>query len=123
MEQVFSREVVFLLALSVAGEVLGNVWGFYRAFPAYDIVTHFVGGALVSSIAIKFLYRHLKHHSYVTNIVFTLGIGALWEILEFSLDLVFGLGMQPSLADTMVDLVMVTGAAIVVNFIYYYKTK
>ncbi|MBI4044184.1 MAG: DUF2238 domain-containing protein [Candidatus Diapherotrites archaeon] len=123
MGQVFSRETVFLLLLALAGEIIGNVYGFYRLFPAFDIVTHFIGGALVSSIAVKFLYNKLHRHSYFVNVVFTLGIGAFWEITEFTADLLFGLGMQGSLNDTMVDLVMVGLAAIIVNSIYSSKKQ
>ncbi|MDO8633715.1 MAG: DUF2238 domain-containing protein [archaeon] len=119
----FSRETVFLLLLALAGEIIGNVYGFYRIFPAFDLVTHFVGGALVSSIAIKFLYNKLQRHSFFVNVVFTMGIGAFWEIIEFTADLLFHLGMQGSLNDTMVDLVMVASAAIIINFIYYSKKQ
>ncbi len=119
---VFSVEIVFLLVLFILFEFAGNAFGFYNLFPAYDIVTHFLGGALVSSVAIKFLYEYLKKYSYPVNIVFTTGIGAMWEMIEFLLDLLFGFGMQNGLNDTMVDLIMVMSAAIVVNFIEYWKT-
>lgn len=123
MQKVFSPETVFLLVLSITGEVVGNLFNFYRVFPAFDIATHFVGGALVSTIAIKYLYSKLQSHAYAINIVFTMGIGALWELIEFGIDLLLKTRMQNSLNDTMVDLAMVTLAAIIVNAIYSGKRK
>ncbi len=121
MAQTFSKETIFLLVFALLGEIYGNVFGWYAIFPAFDIVTHFVGGALVASLAIKFLFKHLKHFSYFVNVVFTMGVGAFWEIIEFTADLLFHVGMQNGLNDTMVDMVMVTFAAIIINFIYYAK--
>lgn len=123
MARDFSRETVFLLLLALTGEIIGNFYGFYKMFPAFDIVTHFVGGALVSSIAIKFLYNKLGTHSYFVNVVFTMGVGVLWEIIEFIADLLFNFGLQGSLNDTMVDMIMVTAAAIIINFTYYSKKQ
>ena len=42
-------------------------------------------------------------------------------MVEFFLDLLFGLGMQNGLNDTMVDMIMVMSAAIIVNFIEHWK--
>lgn len=118
MASSFSRETVFLLILSLLGEVIGNVFGLYKAIPAYDIVTHFIGGALVSSLIIKYFYEKLGRQSFFINVFFTMGVGALWEIFEFFADLLFMKGMQNGLNDTMVDLIMVTSAAIIINLIY-----
>ena len=117
----FSVEIVFLLALFIVFEFSGNFFRLYDLFEAYDIVTHFLGGALVASVSIKFLFQYLKNYSYALNVVFTTGIGAVWEMVEFFLDLLFGFGLQNGLNDTMVDLMMVMSAAIIVNFIERWK--
>lgn len=116
-KMLFSIEIVFLLALFIVFEFSGNFFGLYDLFPAYDIVTHFLGGALVASVSIKFLFQFLKNYSYAVNVVFTTGIGAVWEMAEFFLDLFFGFGLQNGLNDTMTDMMMVFSAAIIVNFI------
>ena len=112
---------IFLLALFVLLEIAGTTLNFYNLHPGFDIVMHFLGGALLASLSVNFLAKHLKHYSYPVNIFFTTGIGAFWEIIEFFIDLLFGYMTQPSLRDTIVDLIMVFLAAIVVNLIHYLK--
>ena len=56
--------------------------------------------------------------------LFALGVGALWEIFEFTMDSLFGMNMQkpmlgdPSgLTDTMWDLIVDALGALVVSFL------
>ncbi len=123
MAKFFSKELVFLLIIAFSLEIIGNALGFYMVFEGYDIVTHFIGGALVSAFGIKILLPFLKQQAYFVNVVFTVGVGGFWEVTEFTLDLLFNLGLQSSLFDTMIDLVMVILAAIIINLIYFYKNR
>lgn len=123
MEKLFSPQIIFLILLVVIGEVLGNVFGLYRSLAAFDIVTHFVGGALACHLAIKYLKQKFGKTTFTASVLITMGIGALWEIIEFFADLLFGLKMQGSLNDTMVDLIMVSSAAIIVNLLNYLTQK
>ena len=123
MGKLVSTETIFLFVLFVLGEFFGNVFNLYRTLVAWDIVTHFVGGALVSSIVISFLHEYLKKYYYAVNVAITLGVGTAREIIEFLADKMFGLGLQPSLNDTMVDLIMVFSAAVIINLIFWYRKR
>ena len=123
MANFFSRETLFLLVIFVSGELMGNILGFHKTLMEYDTFMHFVGGALVASLLATYLMEKLKGFSYAVNVFFTLGIGALWEVFEFMSDKFVGFTLQPSLEDTMVDLVVVFSAAVVVNLIYWRKYR
>ena len=49
---------------------------------------------------------------------FSIGMGALWEIFEFSMDQLFNLNMQKSgLIDTMWDLIVDTAGALFISLV------
>jgi hypothetical protein len=123
LKKYITRETVFLASFWAVFEFAGNAFRYYDSFPAWDILTHFLGGALVASVAIIFLLENLKKFSYRVNVIFTLGVGGAWEITEFLIDLAFGTHTQVGLNDTMVDLIMVFSAAVIVNLIHYYTRK
>jgi len=57
---------------------------------------------------------------------FAIAIGTMWEILEFSLDQLFGFNMQKSgLLDTMTDLIIDAVGAVFASSVafVYFKTK
>lgn len=117
----FSRETLFLILVFAAGEFMGNFFGFHKTLAGYDIVMHFVGGALVSSLIINLLVERLGSYSYITNVFVTLGVGGAWEIIEFLSDTFLGTLTQPSLFDTMKDMIVVLCAAVITNLIYWYR--
>ena len=121
--KLLSRETKFLLAIFIAGEIMGNILGFHTSLREYDTFMHFVGGALVASLIAAFLIERLKQFSYAINVFVTLGAGAAWEIFEFSIDRFLGFHTQSGLEDTMIDLIIVFSAAIAVNIIYWAKYK
>lgn len=123
MQNTFSKERLFLLIIAVLLEILGNFLGFYNILAGYDLATHFIGGALVTTFAIEYFLANLKKHSYLINIVFTAGIGGLWEITEFLADTLFGWSLQRGLQDTIIDMIMVVSAAIIINFLYYMRRR
>jgi hypothetical protein len=94
---------------------LGEVHGYYTKFWWWDIILH-TGSAIafgfIGFIVLFILYKGDKiKASPITIAIFTfffaLGIGAVWEIFEFSMDQIFGLTMQKSgLIDTMWDLIV-----------------
>jgi len=120
---ILSRETKFLLVVFIAGEIMGFALNFHNILLEYDTFMHFVGGALVASLLAQSLIEFLGKFSYITNVFVTLGVGAAWEIAEFLADRVLGTTLQPSLGDTMVDLIIVLFAAIAVNIIYSMKHK
>lgn len=107
---------------------LGNVLELYEKFASYDMIVHFLMGGLLALLSIYLLNltvykkdrsRHNLFFTFVFMILFSMGIGALWEIWEFSGDILFNLGSQryidyagnllvgqKALLDTMIDLCM-----------------
>ncbi len=110
---------------------LGEVRGYYTRFWWWDIALHTFSGLLLGMIG--FLLVHLLNETEDVDVhmkpgfvaffafLFAVGIGAVWEIFEYGMDVTFGLDMQkamwgdPSgLTDTMWDLIVdVLGAAVI----------
>lgn len=106
---------------------LGSVLEFYNKFPAWDMIIHFLMGAVLAVLSIYILNytvykkdksRHNLFFTFLFMLLFSLGISALWEIWEFCGDLLFNIGAQryiengityigqKALMDTMLDLCM-----------------
>lgn len=88
-------EIEFFLFIIVFFQfIVGEAQGFYGKLPFYDNLTHFFFPFLVSVIGFTSAYSlyvsgRLKvsiRMMIFIMIVFTLGIGAFWELLEFSSD-------------------------------------
>ncbi len=110
---------------------LGEVRDYYERFWWWDLVLHATAGLLLGLLGFMIVYilnedRHVDLHmrpSFLALFAFSFsqGIGALWEIFEFTMDQLFGMTMQkpmlgdPSgLTDTMWDLIVnAFGAAII----------
>lgn len=110
---------------------LGEIWEYYERFWWWDIALHATAGLLLG--AFGFMIVYILNENEVVDLhmrpsflaafafFFAVGIGALWEIFEFTMDQCFGLTMQkpmlgdPSgLTDTMWDLIVDTvGAAVI----------
>ena len=117
-------ELNFLIVLSLYLSVSGNVQGwYYHFYPFYDKVAH-----LVSSITIAVLgfvaavimdrYTEIKMNRPMIVffiIIFTMAIGSFWEITEFVSDNLFGTQLQPSLGDTMHDLIFDLAGGIIIG--------
>lgn len=110
---------VILLWWLVADMVLGRAFHLYETSLWYDKALHLGNSALVGYIAFLFVYAlHLTGRlrtswklDGVIIVVTALGVGALWEIVEYFADLAFARGAQGSplqrpLDDTMWDLVL-----------------
>jgi hypothetical protein len=109
---------------------LGEVRDYYQRFWWWDAVLHTISGLLLGLLGFMFVYilnedRHVDLHmrpSFVALFAFffAVGLGALWEIFEFTMDRSFGTNMQPptvgdpsGLTDTIYDLIVDTvGAAV-----------
>jgi len=102
--------IVFSLYLHASGRLLGLYPLFY---PFYDKIGHFIGSvtiALLGFASVMIIEQHSKlrlnkSHIVFFIIIFTLSIGAFWEIFEFMIDKFFKIGYQYSLNDTMYDLI------------------
>lgn len=118
------------IAFVFAALFLGEVRDYYTRFWWWDIALHTSSGALLGILG--FLLVHVLNETedvglhlrpdFVALFAFTfsLAIGALWEILEFTLDATLGLNMQKPMAgdpsgltDTMWDLIVDAAGALV----------
>ncbi|MDX1579126.1 MAG: hypothetical protein R3266_11610, partial [Gemmatimonadota bacterium] len=121
---------------------LGEVRGYYLRFWWWDIALHTASGFLLGILG--FLLVHVLNETENVEVhlrprfvalfafMFAVGLGALWEIFEYSMDVIFGMDMQkamlgdPSgLTDTMWDLIVDTvGAAVIAVMGFgYLKTQ
>lgn len=125
----FSRVVssAFYVYMFMAG-FLGVAMEFYVRFFWWDVFIHFLMGTVLSVLSIYLLNytiykkdksKHNLFFTFVFMVLFAMGIGAIWEILEFSGDIIFNLGFQryvtydgvilvgkEAILDTMLDLSM-----------------
>jgi hypothetical protein len=130
---------VALLWLMVADMTLGNGLGLYFKVTWYDKALHFSSSVLIAMIGfLAFYVVHLTHETKfrpwldgLAIFLVTLGIGALWELAEYAVDIVFtrrtqGAPNMGPLEDTMLDLSLdaiggVLGAVLGPLYIRYSK--
>jgi len=122
-------EFEFLLAAFLYGTLfLGEVHGFYTKFWWWDLVLHGGAGIAFGFLGFLILYSLYKSDKLamspfllvVFSFAFALMLGSLWEIFEFSMDQLLGLNMQTTgLRDTMWDLIVNTGGALLVSISAY----
>jgi uncharacterized membrane protein len=120
-------EVNFLIALAVFLHVAGYAQNWYiLLYPYYDKMAHFISSitvALLGFVSILLVNRfscikmtRLQIFFYI--IIFTMAIGAFWEIYEYLMDTFFGAflvkPLQHGLDDTMIDLIFDLIGAVVV---------
>lgn len=113
----------FLIVLFIYATLfLGEVHGFYTRFWWWDVVLHTGSGMAFGFLGFLILYsffRAGKFDAPPSLIAFfsfsvSLAIGVLWEIVEFTIDYVFGINMQKTgLVDTMWDLIVNTIGALI----------
>lgn len=71
-------EIIILLFI-FAAEILGEVQEFYVQIPMRDTILHTLNGFLAAA---------------VVAFCFSMTVGVMWEFIEFSADMAFGLDMQ-----------------------------
>ena len=114
--------VMFVFASLFLGETLS----YYERFAWWDTALHFSSGLLLGVFGFLLVYVLNEHERVAMRLhpffvalfafVFAVAMGGLWEIFEFTMDLVFGLGMQKNgLPDTMWDLTFATISAAIVS--------
>lgn len=111
-----------IAAFLCATLLLGEVGDFYERYWWWDVVLHggsAVGFGLVGSLLMLMLVKGNRLTAAPFTVAFfafcfAVMIGAVWEIWEFTLDQLFGLNTQKSgLVDTMWDLIVDTGGALI----------
>lgn len=111
----FSIEVPWLLSIVIvifcfSALIMGDGMDFYGRLPWWDKLLHAESGVLLSMIALwlihvimadndKYIYFN-KWFLCLFLIMFSVGLGACWEIMEFSYDSIMGTNTQQFMATT-----------------------
>ncbi len=104
--------------------VLGEYSHFYVKIWWWDIFLHFGNSLILGMAGFILAYALLVTSRIVAKplvislfaLSFAVLVGAIWEIFEFGMDIFFGFSMQKSgLVDTMIDLIMDVGGALLVS--------
>ncbi len=123
------------IAFIFSSVFLGQFGGLYDRWHWYDAFLHFISALAFGLAGFLLLFVYYVHNKLKLpkgiilffTFFFCLGVGALWEIIEYGIDHSLGTNMQvSSLDDTMIDLILDgLGAvvAIAVCAIYMSKTS
>lgn len=93
--------------------ILGEVYRFYDQLWYFDKIMHFYGTGLIALLAFLFVFTlHWSKKVVLTlpfialfTVIFSVAVGSLWEICEFSVDKFFARNTQYSLDNTMYDII------------------
>jgi len=130
-------EVNLLIAIAVFLHGVGYSQNLYISlYPYYDKFTHLVSSITVAVLAFvsilvinRFSCTKLaRWQIFFSIVIFTMAIGAFWEIYEYLMDTFFGAyltkPLQHGLDDTMLDLIIdLIGGVIVALFGTWYIQK
>ena len=102
-------EIIVLLFI-FAAEILGEISGFYVKVVFWDSMLHTVTGFLAAAIgfALIDIFNRNEHFKFqispvymaIAAFCFSMTVGAVWELFEFSMDFFFGLDMQKDMVIT-----------------------
>ncbi len=141
-----SKMIIIYALFLYCAIYLGEVRSFYYDVPHWDTILHAFSGAMLGALGFSFISFLNKTENVPINLspifvaVFTLcfavTLGVIWEIYEFSADIVLGTNMQKfsleggealigqdALKDTMKDLIVDTIGAFVMSVIGYISLK
>jgi hypothetical protein len=96
-------ETIILLFIFSA-EILGEIKSYYLLFPYWDTILHTLNGFLAAAIGLSLIDILNKHDRFAISLspvfvslvafCFSMTMGGLWELFEFSMDHFFGFDMQ-----------------------------
>ena len=141
-----------LTVFAFCGFVLGDVFDFYKKIPVWDSILHAFSGIILAYVGFVLIDYFVKRdsinlsmgHMYicVSVVLFSLALGAIWEIGEYLVDDIFGTNNQQymkstrgtlygkedepllgheALNDTMKDLMLDLAGASIVGVVEYLK--
>lgn len=101
---------VMIIVFCFSALVMGDGLDFYGRFNWWDCILHAESGILLSGIALwlihiimaeneNYIYFN-KYFLFLFLLMFSLGVGALWEIIEYSYDCIFNTNTQQFMATT-----------------------
>ena len=140
--------VMFLMyiAFLYCAIFLGEVRSFYYTVPHWDTILHTFSGAMLGALGFSMIAVFYNTERIPVNLsplfiavfafCFALALGGIWEIYEFTMDVVFGTNMQKfalndgtllagqaALSDTMKDIIVDTVGALVMSAVGYISLK
>jgi hypothetical protein len=109
---------------------LGEVHGYYLKYWWWDILLHTSSGLIMGVFGFLLVYVMNEHEDLEMHMkpgfvclfafMFALGMGTIWEIVEFALDQLLGMNTQGgSLVDTMSDLIVDGIGALIISLLGY----
>ncbi|WP_235855529.1 hypothetical protein [Methanofollis fontis] len=116
-------EVNLLIALSIYLHVAGHISDFYMVFsPYYDKIAHFVSSITISVLGFALVLLMDRYSGLRLTrpmiigfiVIFTMALGAFWEIYEYLFDTLFQMNLQHGLDDTMTDLIFDLFGALII---------
>lgn len=123
----YTMELVHLLFI-IFGHFIGSILGIYNEIPHYDKIMHTLSGVLTSFVALIVLnnINQYKFKNVIFNIVFmivfSLAVAGIWEIFEFTNDILFQADAQrvaiSGVNDTMLDMIVALFGSILVCIEY-----
>ncbi len=145
---------IIYVTFAFCGIVLGDVVNFFDKFKYWDSLLHFFSGVLLACLGFVLINTLNKADSVslqlspifvaVSVLCFAIAIGAIWEILEYTCDDIFGTSTQTylestsgsvggddavpllgheALKDTMWDLILDTAGAVIVAIFGFLQLK
>lgn len=123
----FKTVYYIVMGFIFASMYLASIFNFY-SIPYYDKALHLFSGFIIS-ITGYILYVELfkektrdgikDYASAIFVSLYSTAMAAVWEIWEFSTDLLFGLSAQNGLTDTMVDIISGTVVGVITALLIY----
>ena len=105
---------ISVTAFAFLGLVLGDGLNFYGKIAWWDSLLHFTSGIILSFIALwllqmlvmrtKYLFMH-RALLYIFVVAFSLAVGAVWELCEYTVDDIFHTNNQQYMATTRATIV------------------
>lgn len=126
LKMVLPLELNFWIVLALFLHVVGGFSGFYDSVPGWDHLTHAMSASLIAALGFVVVVTIDKYVEAIHLprpflaffiIMFTMAMGVLWEIMEYSNDVLIGTHLQYGLTDTMVDLLFDGFAGFVVGIV------
>lgn len=109
LERKFKMEIpstleVIVLLFAFAAEILGEIGGYYQAFPWWDTMLHTLCGFLAAAVGFALVdilnrapsikFNLSPAYCTVVAVCFAMTVGTVWEFFEFAVDRLFGQDMQ-----------------------------
>lgn len=95
---------VMMLLFIFSAEILGEIKEYYLLFPYWDTTLHTINGFLAAAIGLSLIDILNKNDKFAITLsplfvalvafCFSMTIGVIWELFEFSMDHLIGLDMQ-----------------------------